>query len=744
MTDISTRQKHTLPQQWVEEMALAGTRIDSNHAPSMVGGTSVTVEPPSSASPAQTLGGPVFDRQLDGFLDRFQQEIHDARSLKDDLDRSSSEEPDYLVKKHNFKLKMQHIRALFSTEGEDFLASLERRNPKLSMAVCGENTIELAQGIDRLETAVQEEESKRSGHCVPEFIPLSHSRQPDMTVSSISASSTSLHDVNHGTPISAPTDRLAAPPVPVNGIGHTLNNLTSDETLQLMQSDIQALKLELMRLQRSKVTNGSFSQPTPHSLPNRSVGHGSEPVSGGSPFSLKSISPDKDGVPASILANHSVNVVRVKGRATGVTPTYVSHLEQMKSRIEALEKKPLSRRAKSVARLGRTQTMGSMYEGSPPMSGDENQNPNISAMITPPRNIRRSKHRSISTSSPLAPHRATPPTGPHRRLSPLRIQRSSVGGSPDVVRVGVSMASPGSTPSPKRPSFTQAEGAEKHRSTLGAHEQHGGSTSPAKLFFDAPEEMLSRPQSHAAARDIQRYSLKVARRFVPVGAPDRITGDGGNGANEASNQRGRPVASGASENVMKANPLVNEPRARSAISVSPTRRAMAHAETGPFTHAASEVVNSGISGMGNAPSTIDTSGSGGRVVEEIEGDMWVRKGLVWKRWRRRYASIVSHQFFGKVMCLFSYDSSGGVISTRSQIVVLNSSLCRSCKEMVDIGGSSRYVFQLRTSSKEYYFAAETDEIRRNWIKELRDAARLDAARIIPKKGGRSMAFRKRT
>lgn len=742
MNDFSTRQKHALPQQWVEEMALAGNKNDPNSLSALVGGTSVTVEPPSSASPPQTLGGPVFDRQLDGFLDRFQQEIHDARSLKDDLDRSSPDQTDYLVKKHNFKVKMQHIRALFSTEGEDFLASLEKRNPKLSMAVCGENTIELAQGIDRLETAVQEEESKRGG-ATSALIPLSQTR-PDVTVSSVSASSASFHEVSQVTPLSAPTDRLAAPPVPVSGIGHTLNNLTSDETLQLMQSDIQALKLELMRLQRSKVTNGTFAQPTPHSLPNRSVGHGPEPTSGGSPFSLASISPDKDGVPASILANHSVNVVRVKGRATGVTPTYVSHLEQMKSRIEALEKKPLSRRAKSVARLGRTQTMGSMYEASPPMSGDENQNPNISAMVTPPRNIRRSKHRSISTSSPLGPHRITPPTGSLRKMSPLRIQRASVSGSPEVVRVGVAMSSPGSTPSPKRPSFTQAEGAENRRSAIGAHEQGAGSTSPAKLFFDAPEEMLSRPQSHAAARDIQRYSLKVARRFVPAGAPDRITGDGGSGLSEPPMQRMRPVASGASENIMNVSQLMNEPRAKSAVTVSPTRRTMAQAEAGPFVHTVSEVVGSGVSGIGNAPSTIDTSGSGGRVVEEIEGDMWVRKGLVWKRWRRRYASIVSHQFFGKVMCLFSYDSSGGVISTRSQIVVLNSSLCRSCKELVDIGGSSRYVFQLRTSSKEYYFAAETDEIRRNWIKELRDAARLDSTRVIPRKTGRSMAFRKRT
>lgn len=701
------------------------------------------VENPSSYTPPVTTGHPIFDRQLDSFLDRFQNEIHYARELKDDLDHSTPDNTDYLVKKYNFKMKMQHIRALFETEGEDFLASLEKRNPNLTMGASGENTIELAEGIDRLETAMQEEESKRVALVGPYFPQLPS--KPDLSVSSVSSSSALLSDTLQNTPQPASVKYTTVSPSHIGGVGHTLNNLTSDETLQLMQSDIHALKLELLRLQRSKVSDGSIAHPSPHSLPNRSIGPGSDPASGESPFSTSSLSPDKDHLPASILANHNVNIVRVKGRGTGVPPTYVSHLEQMKSRIEALEKKPLSRRARSVARLGRTQTMGSMYDSSSFMTGDENQNPNVSAMITPPRNIRRPSQRSLSTSSPFAPHHVTPPTGPLRRLSPLRIQRTIVSGSlqTNSVPMGISSTSPGSTPSPtKRPSFSQAEGAEKRLSAAGRKSVGVKPTSPAKLYFDAPEEMLSRPQTHAAAQDFRRYSLKVARRLVPSGSYDRVDDDD-SVSSDATMQHVRPLRNGVSDEGIFEHPEP-ELRARSASIGAPLRRAMTQGELGAVPHTASEICGSGTNGLGNSPSSIDTTGSGGRVVEEIEGDMWVRKGVVWKRWRRRYASIVSHQYFGKVMCLFSYDSNGGVISTRSQIVVLHGSLCRSLKDGVEIGGTPRFAFQLRTSSKEYYFAAESDEIRRNWIKELRDAAQLDIARVVPKRsGGRSMTFRKR-
>ncbi|PXF41952.1 hypothetical protein BWQ96_08332 [Gracilariopsis chorda] len=647
------RHKPALPQQWADEMALATSA--TSPLPS-------NLPPPPATTPAETLGGPLFDTQLDGFLDRFQQEIVVARALKDDLDQLTNRDDTdavYHSKKQLFKLKMHHIRSLFSTEGEQFVKSLERRNPKLTMAACGENTIELAQGIERLETAVKEEETKRTASKP------TATNATAVTVSTPSAPRAPLSfqkasDITVITPLSSPDRETSTvvTPHPPSAVGHTLNNLNSDETLQLMQSDIQALKLELMRLQRTKA-HATSALPPPY------VPKSMTSPSDNQSFTLSTVSAEVKStappIPASILANNNVSVVRVTGRSTA--PNYVSHLEQMKSRLEALEKKPLSRRTKSAARLGRTQTMGSMYE---PVSADENHNPNVSAMVTPPRASRRMKHRSVSSASPLANKAVvTPPPTEH-----FRIERSSH-----------------STPSPVRP------GADK------------SSTSPARLYFDAPEDLLTRPQSHAAARDIQRYSLKVSRRLGPA----------------------EPV-------------LIAEPRAKSAVTVSPNRRRGVMQEGGMS-------VGNAVSDAGGAlgpPSTIDTTGSGGRVVEEIEGDMWVRKGVVWKRWRRRYASIVSHQFFGKVMCLFSYDSGGGVISTRSQIVVLHNSLCKALKEKLEIGGQERFMFVLRTQSKEYFFAAETDEIRRNWIKELKDAARKDTGRLLHSNKGRSMAFRRRT
>lgn len=611
MAQLAGRTKPSLPQRWADEIA---------HA------TPVTTQPHP-----ETLGGRLFDSKLDGFLDRFQQEIVAARALKDALDRVPQGDDDYLRKKEHFKNKMDHIRQLFATEGEDFVSSLERRNPKLTMVACGENTIELAQGIERLETAVKEEETKRAAK---------------------------VNVVENVTP-----EGKAAEPAsngPAN-VGQTLGNLNSDETLQLMQSDIQALKLELMRLQRSKEAASGY-QTLPISFPPPKPAINVD----GALYSVESLTRETDdnkALPPSLLANN-VSVVRVTGRANGMAPTYVSHLEQMKTRLEALEKRPLTRRAKSAARLGRTHTIGSMYD-----HPDENHNPNVVAMVTPPRSSRRNP-RSVSAQSP-----------------PSYIQYS-----PPSAERFVQISSPGSSPSPVRKSLKRGDTQ--------------NSASPARLFFDAPEDMLSRPQSHAAAKDIQRYSLKVARRLGP------------------------------SENAALHSP---EPRSKSIATASPSRKQAMHGD-GPLSHKFSDVANAALHA---SPSTIDTSGSGGRVVEEIEGDMWVRKGVIWKRWRRRYASIVSHQFFGKVMCLFSYDSSGGKISTRSQIVVLQGSLCRALRENVEIGGEQRYIFVLRTSTKEYHFAAETDEIRRNWIRELRDAARNDNVRLVQAVKGRSMAFRNR-
>ena len=524
------------------------------------------------------------DGNLDAFLERFQTEIVAARQLKNRL--GSCPREDYAQLKTDFKDKMTNVWKLFSNEGEQYVQSLDVGEAE------GNDTDELQRGIERLESAVKNEESKRNEKRV----------ELDKVASSVTPEDRTL--------VEKPDRDVGKMHMKPEKIACTIN---SDETLQLMRSDIQALKLELVKLQRSKA--------------NENVDVTTDP----NPSTIQSTAPTTATFTSPELGrlNTNVSVVRVTGRAN-IAPKHINHLELMKSRLEALEKKPVARRAKSAARLGRTHTIGSMYDDA---------TKTVMTYGTPPG--ARMKHRSISTQSPVMDK------------TPVEVRLRA-------------MSSAASTPSPER-----------------------GGDNAARMLFDAPEEMLQRPQSYAAAKDMQRYSIKVARRLGV---------DNGRGSIEA--------------------------RARSAVTTGQnTGSKPVQAPSTP--HAASDI----------APSTMDTSGSGGRVVEEIEGDMWVRKGVMWKRWRRRYASIVSHQFFGKVLCLFCYDGQGGVMSKRSQIVVLNGSVCRAERERAEFGKErGKFVFALRTRSKEYLFAADSDEMRWNWIRELRDAARVGR--------GRSMAFRK--
>lgn len=83
------------------------------------------------------------------------------------------------------------------------------------------------------------------------------------------------------------------------------------------------------------------------------------------------------------------------------------------------------------------------------------------------------------------------------------------------------------------------------------------------------------------------------------------------------------------------------------------------------------------------------------------------------------------------------------MSTRSQIVVLQGARCNHLRDRVDIGGEPKCVFKLRTTAREYFFAVKNEDMRRNWIRELHEAARQDNARLAQAVKGRSMAFRRK-
>lgn len=611
----------------------------------------------ASASPAATSGPPAaprqagrlpdewaaeleraggsFDARLDRFLARFHAEIVAARALKETIDAGNAAPR----ATDDFKKRMADIRTLLSGEGKDFVEGLERRDPTLANTVAGANTLELAHGIERLESAVRAEEaSRRRG-----LDPREKSFEVGVPLPSSSAAP--------GVKTSIPPRTTGSSAAGASSVTAALQNLNSDETLQLMQSDIHALKLELMRLQRAKTAGmplatsgvtpgGDMPSTAGPGSPGKKTGGG--PASGSLP--PRGVHASGTGSSQNLRKMSGLAVTRVAGKPASLAPSYVSHLEQMKSRLDALEKKPLSRtaRRKSHARLGRTRTMGSLYDTPAlSLSRDENVHPNVGAMTTPPRVVRKGE-----VASPKSADAAS---------------------------------STASTPSP-----------------AGVH-KHGAPGS--RLFIDGPEELLKRPQSYAATRDMQRYSLKVARRF---------------GLGDSNNASHAPPA------------RVVEPRSKSAVTHSPRRRLSGLGlPPADHSHTLSALASGGGAGANGPASMTETTASAGRVVEEMEGDMWVRKGVLWKRWRRRYASMVSHQFFGRVLCLFSYDAAGGVNSSRSQIIVLRDGLCRGLRGPVEVGGVERYSFVLRTAAKEYYFAAETDELRRSWVKELREAARAE-------------------
>jgi len=180
---------------------------------------------------------------------------------------------------------------LYAAEGHDFAAELERRNPAFATATgaYGENTLELARGIERLELAVHEEETKRvmykqSAPAQSAMLPIHQhfdprKPSPDDAApydDNMIARGRACRGAQHAHQTVQPSDFMQFQPPQqalrarrstdagysvlsstVSSAAPSLSNMHSDETLCLMQSDIHALKLELMRLQRSKTIAGT-------------------------------------------------------------------------------------------------------------------------------------------------------------------------------------------------------------------------------------------------------------------------------------------------------------------------------------------------------------------------------------------------------------------------------------------------------------------------------------------------------
>lgn len=705
--------------------------------------------------------GEDFDGRLDAFLDGVTTRLVAARAAKAAGGAGAV-----------FAARMAEVRAMWEAEGADLRAVLEARYPGFAAGIGsgtgGKGEAEVVDGIRRLEMCLKEEEGRRANRRVKRA-------QGQTAVLGGTYQREVARELGSGAYSTAATTRT----------------MHSDETLCLMQNDIQALKLELLRLQRSKASepgDEADRDVTPLSVAGPGVISAQLPYSH-IPLTSSTVTPPSNS-----------NQTSPRGSA----PRYVSHLEHMKNRLDALERRPLpppgglTGRSKSAVRVGRAPAppsgmgSGSVSVARLPAHRGKSSVLGIGADDAPgPGGVGSLRRETLTTSN----HFVTPPQG-ERRMKPTgrsmlidneeaRKKRSSI-----IRTIGdEGFASPNGSNTSDSPSPRPLLARGMSRTfTAGAKEESARPSVKSKLFsIDAPEDMLSRPQSFAAARDIQRYSLKVAKRKGPVPA-ESGNGPAQPGAHQASASVSGPAsnsgipkhpatttAAAAAESSSTSTPKKVQDSALVTFSMSPTREsarpgvrkmisleeARAAAEKKTKSETAVAVASARVAEARKAaaaaaasagpaldlpkvatpkvapaasrtshepPNTMDTTvsaGSNGPVVEEMEGDMWVRKGTLWKRWRKRYASIVSHKFFGRVLCLFSYDSAGAVISSRSEIIVLSGALCRSLRDPVDIGGMENFVFVLRTG-KEYYFASDSDTERRAWVRELRQAARSSA------------------
>lgn len=644
------------------------------------------------------------DGRLNDFLAKFQEEVVAARNLKAAMDscRSVKTREEY---KERLREHMRMIRELFKTEGEDFVRAIEGRNPGLAQATrCDASTLDIARGIERLEQAMDMEDRRRVAGGL-------------RTLAKVGGGGGGGGLEGMGIGKKKVVDQVG---VTRNGDGVTMVVSHSEETLCLMQSDLQALKVELMKLQRSN--NGIV----------KSAGGNNEVVikEADGPRSLPLMAGaegDTNTDASSFSTAHGPDKFQVSdghgGHKNPHAPGYVHHLEQMKSRLEALQrKKPVVRsRGKSTNRkqLVRSATFSSLN-----LVGDENQKPSQVPQTLPPitpeqlqvhaQAYKAQKEKEAAenkASQGITQRSVLKDRNSFRNLSLSRSKTLTNPKTPPARRRPLASMRADSLPaSPGSPASSESFSPMNHRSGIPK-----GPRSHA-MSIDAPEDLLNRPQSQAAAVDMQRYSLKVAKRFTTSRPPVVSTG------RERPMPVGRAMSELAPSSLATARSLGTAGDGSSAANENGVVSATEIRE-GNGNKEGDDVIINGPVGASMPLDQFDTRKElGSIVVEEKESDLWVRKGILWKRWRRRFASVVSHEFFGRVLCLFSYNSSGTVISTRSQMIVLKEAVVRPLRDPIEHSSGLRYGFVLQTSSKEYYLAAQDAVTRGAWLKELRRAA----------------------
>lgn len=117
-------------------------------------------------------------------------------------------------------------------------------------------------------------------------------------------------------------------------------------------------------------------------------------------------------------------------------------------------------------------------------------------------------------------------------------------------------------------------------------------------------------------------------------------------------------------------------------------------------------------------------GSSGEDIENLSratGDIWVRQWIL-PIWRRRYASVVDHAYFGPVLFLFKYQDSGFVGVKHSVMIALDSADVALGRNILDKDGLYKMEFILKTEKRKYTFAAPDHMKREYWIEHLRSVS----------------------
>lgn len=123
-----------------------------------------------------------------------------------------------------------------------------------------------------------------------------------------------------------------------------------------------------------------------------------------------------------------------------------------------------------------------------------------------------------------------------------------------------------------------------------------------------------------------------------------------------------------------------------------------------------------LGGVGGLGGEAGGSADGGGL-SRAQGELWWRHP--WTRmYRRRFGSIVDHEWFGPVLFLFKYDGKGNVALKRSCMVVLHGSSVKLGGNKRGGDGRFRCEFKLVTAKRAYGLACRDTMKRDYWLEEL--------------------------